>query len=66
MILHRLHDLPVAIRADDPCHGSDREDLARLGEGHEAWEEDRAPLPGMPLSTKYILQSTEGYAYGSR
>ena len=31
MILHRLHDLPVVVGADDPGHGSDHEDLARLG-----------------------------------
>ena len=30
MILHYLHDLPVAIGANDPGHGSDREDLAWL------------------------------------
>ena len=36
MILRRLHDPPIAVRADDPSHGSDREDLARLEKRHGA------------------------------
>ena len=35
VILHRFHDLPVAVGVDDPSHGSDREDLARLEGGME-------------------------------
>ena len=36
VILHCLHDLPVAIGADDLGHGSDHEDLAWLEKFHGA------------------------------
>ena len=40
VILHRLHDILVAIEADNLGHGSDHEDLALLAKGHGAWEGD--------------------------
>ena len=74
MVLHRLHDLPIAVEADDLGQRSDSEDLARLKGAMElgkvtiwfAMDSARTPLPGAPLSTKSGRQSTEGYTHGSR
>jgi len=56
VILHRLHDLPVAIGADDPGHGSDREDLAQLGEGHGAREGDHLVRHEFSTHTPYLAR----------
>ena len=54
MILHHFHDLPVAVRADDPSHGPDREDLAHLRKGHGAQESDYLVGHGISMHTPYL------------
>ena len=54
MILHHLHDLPVVIGADDPGHGSDREDLARLRKGHGAQKGDHLACHEFSMHTSYL------------
>ena len=54
MVLHRLHDLSVAVGVDDPGHGSDREDLARLRKDHVAWESEHLADHGISMHTPYL------------
>ena len=55
MVLHRLHDLPVVVGADDPGHGSDHEDLAWLGKGHGAWKGDHLVCHEFSMHTPYLV-----------
>ena len=59
MILHRLHDLSVTIRADDPGHGSNREDLARLRKGHGARKGDHLFHHEFSTHTPYLAHHCE-------
>ena len=54
MILHHLHDLPVAVGDNDLGHGFDREDLAQLEGGHGAWEGDHLVHHGFSTHTPYL------------
>ena len=54
VILHRLHDLPVAVGADDLGHGSDREDLSRLRKGHGAQKGDHLVRHEFSTHTPYL------------
>jgi hypothetical protein len=70
-----LHDLALAMGADDPGDGSHHEYLSRLGEDHGAQKayhlashgiRVHTPYLARQLSTRYHRQSTKGYAHGSR
>ena len=65
MILHRFHDLPIAIGADDPSHGSDREDLVRLGKGHGARKSDHLVGHGISTHTPYLARHCRQKMVGS-
>ena len=65
MILHRLHDLPVAVGADGPDHGSDREDLARLWKGHGARKGDHLVRHGFSTHTPYLARHCRRNLIGS-
>ena len=65
MILHRLDNLPVAVGADDPGHGSDREDLARLGKGHGAHESDHLVRHEFSTHTPYLARHCRRNTSGS-
>ena len=56
MSLHRLHDLPVAVGANDLGHGSDREDLAWLGKGHGAQKGDHLVRHEFSTYTPYLAR----------
>ena len=56
MILHRLHDLHVAIEVDDLGHGSDHEDLAQLGKGHGAQEGGHLVRHEFNMHTPYLAR----------
>ena len=65
MVLHRLHDLPIAVKADDPGHGSDREDLARLEKGHGARKADHLARHGFSTHTPYLARHCRRNMSGS-
>ena len=65
MILHCLHDLPVAVGADDLGHGSDREDLAWLEGGHGSWEGDHLVRHGFSMHTPYLAHHCRRNLAGS-
>ena len=55
MILCHLHDPPIAVRANDPSHGSDRKDLAWLGKGHGAQKGDHLVRHELSTHTPYLV-----------
>ena len=65
MILHHVHDFPAAVRADDPSHGFDHEDLARLGKGHGTWESDHLVGHGIITHTPYLARHCRQNLVGS-
>ena len=65
MILHCLHDFPTTARSDDPSHGSDHEDLARLGKGHGARESDHLVVHGISTHTPYLVRHCQRNMVGS-
>ena len=65
MILHRFHDLPVAVGANDPSNGTDREDLARLEKGHGARESNHLVGHGISTHTPYMARHYRRNMVGS-
>ena len=65
MILHRLHVLPIAVEADDPGHGSDREDLAWCGKGHGARKGDHLVRHEFSTHTPYLARHYRRNTSGS-
>jgi hypothetical protein len=54
VILHRLHDPPITIGADDLGHGVDREDLAWFGKSHGAQKAYHLAHHGFSMHTPYL------------
>ena len=65
MSLHRLHDLPVAVGANDLGHGSDRKDLAQLGKGHRAQKGDHLVRHEFSTHTPYLARHCRRNMIGS-
>ena len=65
VILHHLHDLPVAIEGDDPGHGSDCEDLAQLGKDHGARKGDHLVHHEFSTHTPYLARHCRQNLVGS-
>ena len=65
MVLHRLHDLPVAVGADALGHGSYREDLAWLRKGHGAQKMGHLARHGLTTHTPYLARHYRRNTSGS-
>ena len=65
MILHRLHDLPVVVGANEPCHGSNHEDLAQLEIGNGAQKANHLAHHGFSTHTPYLARHYRRNTSGS-